>query len=138
MLNKNLRAKLAKHTINDLVPLKLKWNPRARDAVNKSELIHYSPDKYKQSVSVVNDAKHEVTKPSKSGAAGGSSSPVATSSGQIDADGHPDESQVTGQAEKLPSASHPKIKVIQSDTFDAARTLLTANTSRVGVLNMVR
>jgi len=42
-LNKQGRAKLAKDTINNLVPHILKSNKRAQEGVNASELIHYSP-----------------------------------------------------------------------------------------------
>jgi uncharacterized protein (TIGR02452 family) len=43
-LNKQGRAKLAKDTINNIVPHILENNKRAQDGVNASELIHYSPD----------------------------------------------------------------------------------------------
>jgi uncharacterized protein (TIGR02452 family) len=116
MLNKNDRAKLAKATINNFIPKILSSNPRARDAINKSELIHYSPDKYKESVSASKDASTPPTRE-------------------------------TGESEITPAAAadcpttiqtpSPKIRVIQSDTFDAAQTLhISDPKSRVGVLNM--
>jgi uncharacterized protein (TIGR02452 family) len=116
MLNKNARAKLAKDTINDFIPKILSSNPRAKDAINKSELIHYSPDKYKESVSASKDASTPPTREAEKSEL----TPAASTEGP-----------------KTIQISSPKIRVIQSDTFDAAQALHSSNSkSRVGVLNM--
>lgn len=52
ILNKAGRAKLAKETINKTIPNILKSNTQAREANNKSELIHYSPNHEKKLVHV--------------------------------------------------------------------------------------
>jgi len=116
MLNKNERAKLAKDTINNFIPKILNSNPQAKDGAKKAELIYYLPDVSKALPSSINDDK------SSKAVEGDQKVEVA-------------EIQVSDVA-----PTPPKIKVIQSDTFDAANTLISTlpphSKSRVGVLNM--
>jgi uncharacterized protein (TIGR02452 family) len=107
-MNKIARAKLAKDTINTLIPQILKTNERARAGVSASELIRYNPSLFPK----------QPTLP-----------PTPT----------PDAAQEIQQAPTTPQTTPPRIKVIKSDTFDAAHSLLTANPgprTRIAVLNM--
>ena len=108
MLKKRDRAELAKDTINRLVPQILKSNERARDGVQKTELVYYSPslDPPKLPKGSKRAVDVDESTPSKS----------------------------PSQSDSRP----PRIKVIQSDTYDAAESVLksTDTRARVGILNM--
>ena len=100
-LNKQGRAKLAKDTINNIVPHILRFNKRAQDGVNASELICYSLT---------------LDRPKRGSA--------------------PDASE----SSDAPQPTPPKINVtvIQSDTYDAIRSLLTSTKpgTKIAALNM--
>jgi len=107
-MNKKARAKLAKDTINILIPNILKTNDRARAGVSASKLIDYD-----QSLVPAKLQRHPSAPPS--------------------------QSQPAPEPTPKHQPASPKIRVIKSDTFDAAQSLLTSNPSRkvkIAVLNM--
>jgi hypothetical protein len=156
MINKSARAKLAKDTINSTIPKILNSNAQARASVNNSELVHYSSTQDKrpaQSSGSPSSKSANLPVISSSAAATTSKvipeeislSPVAVPSPESD-DGDIQHGVGVGDASpsKLPASvqthTRPKIRVIQSDTFDAAHTLIASlpphSKSRIGILNM--
>jgi uncharacterized protein (TIGR02452 family) len=107
MLNRADRAKLAKETVKITVPHILNNNSRAQEGTRNSELVQY----------VLNRDSLRL---------------VDTSIGNAKAAIPPTPPSNTGVG---PSTS-PKIRVIQSDTYDAVKLLLENSNSRVGCLNM--
>ena len=110
--NKAGRAKTAKETINNTIPHILKSNTRALAGIKSSELIHYSP-----SPKVASTVQQ----------AAGAPSP------QDEPEASRDQTIASLQSQA------PKVRVIQSDTFDAAQSLDLLHKSsrcRIGVLNM--
>jgi len=107
-LSKKERAKFAKETINKEIPRVLNSNSLAAQGVKSSELIRYSPNTIPSSPG----GSH----PPPSQARSGTSSP----------------------ARPLPESQHPRVRVIQADTYDAAHAFVKSSDSpvRVGVLNM--
>lgn len=108
-MNKKARAKLAKDTINILIPHILKTTERARAGVSNSELIRYDP-------SLVSKRP-----------------PLLPASAAKEA------AQEKQQAAAANQDTPPMIRVVKSDTFDAAHAILTSNPSkkaRIAVLNM--
>ncbi|TVY38077.1 Uncharacterized protein LOCC1_G006606, partial [Lachnellula occidentalis] len=153
MLNKSARAKLAKDTINNAIPKILNSNHQARAAASNSELIRYSPIQDKQPVqtdgSISKSAKTPVTFYSATASASKDIPEIDDSSSAIVPpygcdNGYTqtgaDEVGASKPSASLPLSTRPKIRIIKSDTFDAAQTLLSTlpphSKSRIGVLNM--
>jgi uncharacterized protein (TIGR02452 family) len=109
-LNKGARAKLAKETINSLIPKLLKSHALALNGIKNTELIRYSPNPKAQT-------------------AAPPANTVASSS--IDPS-----SAVT----QPPPPTPPRIRVVKSDTLDAVQSILASNPNnlkiRVAALNM--
>jgi len=112
-MNKKDRAKLAKETINTLIPHILKTTERARNGVNASQLIRYDP--------------LLVPKPSRSPRV------AASASAQVSSEG-------TAAPIQAPLSTPLKIRVLKSDTFSAAHAISLSSPPRpkrrIAVLNM--
>jgi uncharacterized protein (TIGR02452 family) len=109
-MNKKARAKLAKDTINILIPHILQTNSRARTGVGNSKLIRYNP-------SLV----------SKQAPAPPAAIPIQ------------DSAQEAPPPATAPPTTPPQIRVIKSDTFSAAHSILTSTPTKnpkIAVLNM--
>ncbi|KAG4435315.1 hypothetical protein IFR05_009204 [Cadophora sp. M221] len=158
MMNKSDRAKLAKTTINNFIPHLLKSNARARAGVERSELIHFSPAGVKNRSSPSPRGSAEVERgPSESRPQGSQDENKQTSdplSKLSEAQCSP--AQKSSKRRKVetpclidptisildplfavPDVTPPRIRIIKSDTFDAAKaTISTHPKSSVAVLNM--
>jgi len=109
-LNKGARAKLAKETINNIIPKLLKSHPLALNGIKNTELIRYSPSRVAQTTASL-------------------ASPVASSG-----------AGPSSAAEPPPPPATPRIRIIKSDTLDAVQSILSASPNnlriRVAALNM--
>ncbi|KUJ16119.1 uncharacterized protein LY89DRAFT_646481 [Mollisia scopiformis] len=131
MLNKAGRAKLAKETVNTLIPHILKTNSRAHEGANSSELVSYSLLDTSRLRDSPASTKH-------------TKSPTSTSQQTVkDVSNDMEETQLAESPTPVSatSSTHPRTRVVQSDTYDAVKDLLAEDTSskdppRVGTLNM--
>jgi uncharacterized protein (TIGR02452 family) len=109
-MNKKARAKLAKDTINILIPHILQTNSRARAGVGNSKLIRYDPSLVPKQA------------------------PLPPAAIPIQ-----DSAQEAPPPATAPPTTPPKIRVIKSDTFSAAHSTLTSTpikNPKIAVLNM--
>ncbi|KAE8447735.1 hypothetical protein EG329_010542 [Mollisiaceae sp. DMI_Dod_QoI] len=161
MLNKSGRAKLAKETVSNFIPHVLKTNARAQKGINSSELVHYVLNQdLLRSGSVATAPADAPTSTS------ASSIPKSQATAIKDLPEDPEDpvdKKKPSCSDDLPagmkepinttSCSNPvpptlesppliKIRVIQSDTYDAVHALLSSPISnsksftRVAALNM--
>lgn len=114
MLNRNERAKLAKQTMSKTIPDLLKHNTKASNGVRNTELLRFN-------------ARHEAPPPRK---------PSITQPASGDAAAGPSTSTPASELAK------PIVKVVKSDTFEAAHAVQAAiphiliHKTKVCVLNM--
>ncbi|KAL2070382.1 hypothetical protein VTL71DRAFT_13408 [Oculimacula yallundae] len=139
MLNKSDRAKLAKQTINNFIPHLIKVDARVRKGVEGSELIHYSPASTKPSSNTKASLEVE-SGPSASRQQGSQDETTAEGSSKrrkIEAPQNTEPPSPISESSDLSAEVHPKIRIIKSDTFDAAEATIKAHPkSSVAVLNM--
>ncbi|KAK0119564.1 hypothetical protein ONS95_011004 [Cadophora gregata] len=145
MLNKADRAKLAKKTINDFIPHLLKSDTRARKGVEGSELIRFSPinvnkkSSHSPRTSTDNLPEASGARPQVSQGSLHDFFPTIPKERKVD-----DNQQNINSSTSTPDASlavpvpnPPRIRVIKSDTFDAAEATIKAHPgSSIAVLNM--
>jgi uncharacterized protein (TIGR02452 family) len=130
-LHKAGRAKLAKETINKTVPYILKTNKRARSGAENSELLFYT-----QAVSPKGH-RHAPSSSRQRDIALTSSQPLSAKSPEPPTDGENIKAPYNIPVD--PETKPPRIRVIQSDTYDAAEVLAKSPTrtpGRTAVLNM--
>lgn len=114
MLNRNERAKLAKQTMSKTIPDLLKHNTKASNGVKNTELLRFN-------------AHHDAPAPRK---------PSVSQPASGDATAGP------SAAAAVPETTKPIVKVVKSDTFEAAHAVQAAiphamiHKTKVCVLNM--
>ncbi|KAH6722950.1 hypothetical protein BKA61DRAFT_585558 [Leptodontidium sp. MPI-SDFR-AT-0119] len=155
MMNKSDRAKLAKKTINDFIPRLLKSHARARAGVERSELIHFSPAGVNKRSSPSPSNSAEVERDLSESRPLASQDENKRTSGPLS---KPQGSQIQSSSKRrkietppqidpfvsipepsftAPDVTPPRIRIIKSDTFDAAKATIDAYPkSSVAVLNM--
>ncbi|KAH7355246.1 hypothetical protein BKA65DRAFT_236524 [Rhexocercosporidium sp. MPI-PUGE-AT-0058] len=155
MLNKSNRAKLAKKTINEIIPRLLKSHARARTGVERSELIHFSPGNViKRSTPTPRSSAEFERIPSETPPHASKKEGMHTCSPlsgfRVDSSHRPSKKRKVEdlhQIDPSPSISEftsaspvitlPRIRIIKSDTFDAAKATIRSHPkSSVAVLNM--
>lgn len=117
--NKAARARFAKETINKTIPHILATNNRARHGAENSELIFYSQPSSKKN-------KFDTT----------TSQPLISRPGEALVVERPDEK--SGDKPAKVESKAPRIRVIQSDTYDAAESMLNSQIGpdgRTAILN---
>ncbi|CZT06845.1 uncharacterized protein RAG0_12479 [Rhynchosporium agropyri] len=133
MLNKSDRAKLAKKTINKFIPHLIEVDARVREGVQQSELIHYSPTDAKASQAIASPEAESAPSESSHETEAGNPSKRR----KLEALQKLDSFQSTPKPSTSSSAVQPRIRIIKSDTFDAAEATLRAHPkASVAVLNM--
>jgi len=144
MMNKADRAKLAKQTINDFIPRLLKSDARARKGVEGSELIHYAPVKVSKRASTSARTTDDAQEGSQIGPGLAQSSlhnffstiPQKRKVEDTQVEAEPT-TQKSNTCLDMPDSTMPRIRVIKSDSFDAAAASLKAHLkSSIVVLNM--
>jgi len=116
-LSKKDRARFAKETVNKVIPNILKSNPRARLGIKDAELIRYAPEPK----------------------APGQRAAVASEppSSAIPTETVTSESSKQTEQPSPPNSTSPRIRIIQSDTYDAVQTIIKSTPdARVAALNM--
>ena len=143
-MNKADRAKLAKKTINDFIPRLLKSDARARKGVEGSKLIHYAPVKVSKEAST-SARKTDDARGGSQTHAGVSQSSLHNFFSTIPQKRKAEETQPEAEPTAAESdtcldmldPTIPRIRVIKSDTFDAAEASFKAHPkSSIAVLNM--
>lgn len=133
MMSKSARAKLAKETVNNFIPHILKTNSRALKGVNCSELIRYDPN---DSLRTSDGADASTASPTSTS----SPNPLINPSKSVP---RTSEASASASLSSPPYLSclatpRPKIRIIESDTYDAVQSLLASPTSasKIAALNM--
>lgn len=145
-MNKADRAKLAKKTINDFIPHLLKSDTRARNGVEHSELIRYAPvsinKKFSPSPGISTDDLPEAsqTRPRVSQSSLHDFFPNNPKKRKAEEDVQQSAESSKSESEAcpvVPEPAPPRIRIVKSDTFDAAEATIKAHPkSSIAVLNM--
>lgn len=144
-LNKQGRARFAKDTVNNYIPHVLKSDEKARHGIKKTELISYSASSVAPKLSAkqaTGEASNLVSKssepPRKDKASPVAIGGASTELQDLEATTEDAGSSQPTEEQEHPAQQPPKIRVIQSDTYDAVEAIINSPgfRGRAAVLNM--